>query len=67
LSRLGEKLKQVRASREASPDDAKVAASCDAIEEMVGAGWVVRRGGPDEPKRAKPPPEWKDSPRARKT
>ena len=61
LALLGTKLAQARASREISTDDAKVA-SRDAIEETVPDGWAVRRGGPDEPKRAEPLPEWKKPP-----
>jgi hypothetical protein len=71
LARLGKKLEQARASREASPDDTKVAASCDAAAELIADGWIERRGGgertkpvplPEElqPYRdwwAKPPPE----------
>jgi hypothetical protein len=47
--------------RQAVPDDPKVAAICDAVEEMIAQGYTVRRG-PFEPRPAKLPPEWKDSP-----
>jgi len=36
--------------RQAVPDDPKVTALCDAIEEMIAAGYTVRRG-PFEPRR----------------
>jgi len=31
-------------------------------EKLIASGWTVRRGGPDEPKRAEPLPEWKKPP-----
>jgi hypothetical protein len=36
--------------RQAVPDNPKVTALCDAIEEMIAAGCTVREGGP-EPRR----------------
>jgi hypothetical protein len=36
--------------RQAVPDDPKVSALCDAIEEMIADGYTVRRG-PFEPRR----------------
>jgi hypothetical protein len=52
--------------RQAVPDDPKIIALCDAIEEMVAHGWIVRHGGGEatESRRwpmhelwKKPPPE----------
>jgi hypothetical protein len=51
--------------RQIAPDDPKVIAVANAYlatDEMLAAGYTVRRGGPDEPKRAEPLPEWKKPP-----
>jgi hypothetical protein len=36
--------------REAVPDDSRVIAVCNAIEELIAAGWTVREGGPQPPR-----------------
>ena len=56
---------EARILRQIAPDDPKVIAVANAYlatDEMLAAGYTVRRGGPDEPKRAEPLPEWKKPP-----
>jgi hypothetical protein len=51
--------------REIAPDDPKAVAVANAflaVDEMVADGYTVRRGGPDEPERAKPLAEWRKPP-----
>ena len=45
--------------RQAVPDDPKVAALCDAIEEMLADGYTVREYDGPQPRRAELLPEWK--------
>jgi hypothetical protein len=51
--------------REIAPDDPKAVAVANAflaVDEMIADGFTVRKGGPEEPKRATPLPEWKKPP-----
>ena len=51
----------VRQLRQTARGDPEVLAVCDEAERLIASGWTVRRG-PFEPRPAKMPPEWKDSP-----
>jgi hypothetical protein len=52
-----------RHARVARKKPAPVANAFLAVDEtLIADGYTVRRGGPDEPKRAKPLPEWRKPP-----
>jgi hypothetical protein len=54
--------REAKILRQLAPDDPRVVRFCNAVDETIADGYTVRRGGPDEPKRAKPLPEWKKPP-----
>jgi hypothetical protein len=41
------------------PDDPKVTAICDAVEEMIADGYTLREYDGPQPRRAELLPEWK--------
>jgi hypothetical protein len=55
---------EVMTLREIAGDDPRLRKVSDAVEQILDAdaGGYLRVGGPDEPKRAKPLPEWKKPP-----
>jgi len=63
--RVSQQLAEAKILREIALDDPKAVAVANAFlafDEMIADGFTVRKGGPEEPKRATPLPEWKKPP-----